>query len=302
MNTAIVAAAGRSVRMGQPKMLLPIDGRTLIAHVVAALRDGGVERVVVVAPPPDSDEGPAVARAAEGAGAFVVAPGERPAEMRDSIEIGLGAAATPEPPDRVLLSPGDAPGITAGTVAALVDASCRQPGKIVVPRSGERRGHPLVLPWKLAAEIESLPAGQGVNALVARHQALVVELPLGDTHSADDIDSPEDFRRWQERHGKAAGGQAAWLRLHVRLFALARERAGCSEIHLELEGEPRVSDVKAEIARRLPALAPLLKTAMIAVNEEYADDDAVVTTGARIAVIPPVSGGAGELSRRTSRP
>ena len=291
MNTAIVPAAGRSARMGRPKLLLPIHGQTLIAHVVTALREGGAERVVVVAPPADSEEGPAVARAAEGAGALVIAPDERPAEMRDSIEIGLAAAARPEPPERVLLSPGDAAGITPGDVAALLEASCRGPGKIVVPRSGERRGHPLVLPWKLATEIGSLPAGEGVNALLARHQAIVVEVRLGDSHSADDIDSPEDFRRWQERHGKPADGGAASMRLRVRLFALARERAGCSEIDLELTGEPRVREVKAEIARRLPELAPLLKTAMIAVNEEYADDEAAVTAGARIAIIPPVSGG-----------
>ena len=128
--------------MGRPKLLLPIHGQTLIAHVVTALREGGAERVVVVAPPADSEEGPAVARAAEGAGALVIAPDERPAEMRDSIEIGLAAAARPEPPERVLLSPGDAAGITPGDVAALLEASCRGPGKIVVPRCWRAPGAP----------------------------------------------------------------------------------------------------------------------------------------------------------------
>jgi molybdenum cofactor cytidylyltransferase len=292
---AIVPAAGRSERMGQPKMLLPTNGRTLIAHVVTALREGGADRVVVVAPPPDSAEGPAVAQAAEQAGALVVAPAKRPAEMRDSIEIALATAAKPAPPERVVLAPGDIPGIKAQIVAALLDESIRHPQKIVVPRFGARRGHPVVLPWSLAADVASLPEGQGFNALLVRHHSLVAELVVSDSDITVDLDSPDDLMRWNERPG--AGGV-----VQVRFFALARERAGRSEMDIELAGGSRVSDLRAEIARRVPELAPLMKNVMIAVDEEYADDDAPVKPGARIAVIPPVSGGATALSRRSPRP
>ncbi len=313
MIAAIVPAAGLSRRMGRPKLLLPVRGQTLIGRVVSALREGGADLVVVVAPPEASDEGPAVAVAARGAGAFVVAPAERPAEMRNSIEIGLAAAAKPTPPDHVMFAPGDAAGITPRVVALVVEESSRQPGKIVVPRCGGRRGHPLVLPWKLAGDIASLPEGQGVNSLVARLQALVVEVPVGDSRAADDIDSMEDYRRWEEQGDDVApgdrreedqaiaGGPHARTRVQLKFFALARERAGCSEIDLELVGSHRVSDLRAEIARRLPGLAPLMKNVMIAVNEEYADDEAQIMPGARIAVIPPVSGGAGGLMRSAQR-
>jgi molybdenum cofactor cytidylyltransferase len=292
---AIVPAAGRSKRMGQPKLLLPTGGRTLIAHVVTALREGGADRVVVVAPPADSEEGPAVAQAAEQAGALVVAPAERPAEMRESIEIGLATAANPKPPARVLLSPGDIPGITAQIVAALLEESSRQPEMILVPRCGERRGHPVVLPWSLAADVASLPVGQGFNALLVRHQSRVAELLVNDSGVTVDLDSPDDLMHWNER--RSAGGL-----VRVRFFALARERAGRSEIDIELAGALRVKDLRAEIARRVPDLAPLMKNVMIAVDEEYADDDAQVKPGASIAVIPPVSGGADALFRRSPRP
>jgi molybdopterin converting factor subunit 1 len=273
-------------------LLLPIAGQTLIARVVSALREGGADRVVVVAPPEVSFEGPAIAREARGAGAFVVAPGERPAEMRDSIEIGLATVAKPAPPDHVLLSPGDAPGITPRVVALLIEESARQPEKIVVPRCGARRGHPLLLPWNLAAGVASLPPGQGLNALVARNQGLVEEVTVSDARVADDIDSIEDYGRWE----KPPGGLSAGDRVRVMFFALARERAGCSDIDVEIARGCRVSDIRAQVARLLPDLAPLMKTVMIAVNEEYADDEMQVFPGARIAVIPPVSGGAVELT------
>ncbi|HMP05911.1 MAG TPA: NTP transferase domain-containing protein, partial [Lacipirellulaceae bacterium] len=45
---AIVPAAGRSVRMGAPKLLLPVAGRPLIDHVLAAWSASRSTRIVVV--------------------------------------------------------------------------------------------------------------------------------------------------------------------------------------------------------------------------------------------------------------
>jgi molybdenum cofactor cytidylyltransferase len=287
MIAAVVPAAGRSQRMGRPKLPLRIGGESLIGRVVTALREGGADRVVVVAPPGESEEGPAVAALAVQAGAFVLAPIARPAEMRDSIEIGLRALAAHEPPGHVLLAPGDAAGITKSLVAQLIEESARQAERIIVPRCGPRRGHPVVLPWKIAEEVASLPLGKGVNALLARHQSILVELEVPDSRMADDIDTPDDFRQWQE----ASAELDRSVRVPVRFFALAKDRAGCSAIDLVLAEGSRVSDLRAEIARRLPGLAPLMKNVMIAVNEEYADNETSIMPGARVAVIPPVSGG-----------
>jgi molybdenum cofactor cytidylyltransferase len=51
MIAAVVPAAGLSVRMGRPKLTLPVDGGTVIASVVQALLEGGVDTVVVVVSP-----------------------------------------------------------------------------------------------------------------------------------------------------------------------------------------------------------------------------------------------------------
>ena len=45
---AILLAAGESRRMGQLKALLPWQGTSLLQHQVAVLRNGGVQRVMVV--------------------------------------------------------------------------------------------------------------------------------------------------------------------------------------------------------------------------------------------------------------
>src|SRR5438874_8065053 len=50
---AIVPAAGHSVRMGQPKLLLPLAGRPLIAHVIEAWQRSRVDQIIVVVRPGD---------------------------------------------------------------------------------------------------------------------------------------------------------------------------------------------------------------------------------------------------------
>jgi molybdenum cofactor cytidylyltransferase len=305
MIAAVVPAAGRSERMGRPKLLLSLDGKTVITRVVTALREGGADRVIVVAPPLDSAEGPVLASESRRAGAEVVVPQTRPATMRDSIELGLAALAGGAPVERMLVAPGDSPGITSELVARLLVLAARSPGSIVVPCCDGRRGHPVVLPWDIAAEIPTLPAGGGVNALVGRHSDRVLELPETDSALIADLDSPDDLRRFRKR-GLADGRSEAAsptgelappprspekVHVRVRLFALARERAGRSEIDLELPAECKVADLRAALGTKFPALERLLPNVLIAVNEEYASDDQLIAPGSRIAVIPPVSGG-----------
>ncbi len=77
--------------------------------------------------------------------------------------------------------------------------------------------------------------------------------------------------------------------VRVRLFAMLRERAGSSELSLELPEGACVRDALA--ADAVAALAEGLPLVM-AVNREYASADAPLSPGDELALIPPVSGGA----------
>jgi molybdopterin converting factor subunit 1 len=79
--------------------------------------------------------------------------------------------------------------------------------------------------------------------------------------------------------------------VQVRLFALARERAGGPSVSIDLPEGSTVADLKSALARSIPALAPLVPSLRIAVNSEYVADDRLLPPGAEVAVIPPVSGG-----------
>ena len=51
MIFAVVPAAGKSTRMGRPKLSLPLGTCTILERVIHALRQGGVDHVLVVAAP-----------------------------------------------------------------------------------------------------------------------------------------------------------------------------------------------------------------------------------------------------------
>ena len=76
------------------------------------------------------------------------------------------------------------------------------------------------------------------------------------------------------------------MQITVRLFAQLRERAGTSELSIELPDGARVKDALDELG----TLAGDLPVVM-AVNREYADGDAALAPGDELALIPPVSGG-----------
>jgi molybdopterin converting factor subunit 1 len=87
------------------------------------------------------------------------------------------------------------------------------------------------------------------------------------------------------------------MQVTVRLFAQLRERAGTSELSIDLPEGARVKDAIEELG----ALAADLPVVM-AVNREYADGEAELAPGDELALIPPVSGGEAPWARVTTDP
>jgi molybdopterin synthase catalytic subunit/molybdopterin converting factor small subunit len=83
------------------------------------------------------------------------------------------------------------------------------------------------------------------------------------------------------------------VRVTVRLFAGLRERAGIGEQRVELPAGSRLADVWAALA-----LGEEPAGLLYAVNHDYADPDRALEDGDEVALIPPVSGGAFELSEQ----
>jgi molybdopterin converting factor small subunit len=75
------------------------------------------------------------------------------------------------------------------------------------------------------------------------------------------------------------------------LFARARELAGADTLDIALPEPATVADLRVRLRETCPPLAGLLDRSAIGVNDEFANDAAVVPAGAEVALLPPVSGG-----------
>ncbi len=82
------------------------------------------------------------------------------------------------------------------------------------------------------------------------------------------------------------------MKVKVKLFALYRERAGTSELWLDLPEGASVQDALNSLAQRFPSLEELLGRAFFALNKRYVQLQDPLKDGDELAVFPPVSGGA----------
>ncbi|MCC6747813.1 MAG: nucleotidyltransferase family protein [Deltaproteobacteria bacterium] len=184
----LVPAAGASRRLGQDKRRLPCGESTVLEATVASLRDGGLERVVLVLEP----DSPCVGLPGLAAVERVVNP--RPERgMLSSVREGLRALS-----DSVLgvaVLPGDHPFVPASVVATLVARFLEAEPDLLAPRYGLRRGHPLFVHQRLFAEAMACDDAVGLRELVWRHEARLLAVPIEAPGAEDDLDLPEHLAR-----------------------------------------------------------------------------------------------------------
>lgn len=195
---AVILAAGVGSRFGGGKVRAALDGRPLLAHVLAAVREVGIRRVVVVL---GRDAGAVLdaVRDVDPAALEQVLVAVNPAPERGlatSLRLGFGAAtavAPPaSPPAGVLVLLGDQPRVRADVLRVLFGAATSAHAIAVVPRyAGDAAPNPvLLLPpgWPLVA---GLTGDRGLGPLLAADPDRVVRVAVPGANP--DVDTPADL-------------------------------------------------------------------------------------------------------------
>lgn len=191
---AIVLAAGRSSRFGSDKLLAPLQGRPVLAHVLevamSSSRAGALRVVYLVV----RDAGSREARLGEAAGARVIVA-ERAAEgLALSLRAGFDrvAATAPATGAAALVLLGDQPAVRRDVIEEVVRRWRATGAPAVRPRYADRPdepGHPVLIDRQLWAQVNTLEGDTGLGGLLRQQAVELVDVAGGNP----DIDTPEDL-------------------------------------------------------------------------------------------------------------
>lgn len=180
----IVLAGGAGSRYGQPKIFArDADGVLWLERVVAALREGGCEQVLVVIGA-ESERACAVVDTLDAVSAVVAADWEL--GLSASVRAGLAAAAKTDA-DTAVIAPVDVPRMPASVVTRVLWAAAGRAGLSRAVYDG-RPGHPVAIGrdhWELVAA--SVHGDAGANRYLATQGAVAVE--CADLWDGSDIDT-----------------------------------------------------------------------------------------------------------------
>jgi molybdenum cofactor cytidylyltransferase len=180
----LVIGAGGSERLGRPKQLLPYRDGTLLGHVVGTARACRFDQTIVAIGGAAAD----VRAGVDLSGVEVVVNDAYGEGCSSSIAAAL--AVVDARCDVLVLMLGDQPGVTAGTVAALLAG--RGGAELAVCRYDDGRGHPIAFARSAFGDLAGLHGDKGVWRLLERGGEAVAEVRVPGPIPLD-VDTPEDY-------------------------------------------------------------------------------------------------------------
>jgi len=195
---ALILSAGASTRFGgQPKALLPVDGRSGVRRIAEICLADGFEPVTVVVGP---HRGP-IARELKGLEVQLVDSEEWEEGRTASVQAGLAAL----PPERdVLFWPVDHPFVAARSVDALLAARATDLlGVWFIPTYQGRGGHPVLWRPVVRNDIFDLRPDAPIRSLLPEFGPQVRRVVVDDPGVVANVDTVGAFRdaaaSWEER-------------------------------------------------------------------------------------------------------
>jgi molybdenum cofactor cytidylyltransferase len=182
----VILAAGASRRMGKNKMLLELDGESLIRRAAQRALAAGLSPVVVVL---GHEADRLRAELKDLPLAFAVNP-DYTGPTSGSLHQGLNALGPDV--DAVVVMLGDMVRVTAETLAMVIVAARGTGAPLVVSRYGDVTAPPLLFRRALFGELLAW-TGEGCGKAVVQahtHEAMYVDRPEA---LLVDVDTPEDF-------------------------------------------------------------------------------------------------------------
>ncbi|HLZ64930.1 MAG TPA: molybdopterin-binding/glycosyltransferase family 2 protein [Aliidongia sp.] len=192
---ALVLAAGQSRRMGADnKLLIPLDGKPMVRHVVERVLASAARPVTIVL----GHEGDAVRAALAGLDVGFALNPDYADGLSGSLKTGL--AAVPDGADGAIVCLGDMPDVSAELIDRLIAGFNPVEGRaILAPVRGGRRGNPVLWARRFFGELMALSGDTGAKHLIGNYGEFLTEIEAVDDGVLIDLDTPEALAAYRER-------------------------------------------------------------------------------------------------------
>jgi molybdenum cofactor cytidylyltransferase len=187
----VILGAGRSSRMGRPKLLLPWGRNTIIGHLIDQWRALHARQIAIVHAVADEALERELDRL-EFPGKDRIDNPEPEQGMFSSIQCAAGWRGWYSGLTHWILSLGDQPQVQLKTLRELLFYGKDHPGQICVPAFSGRGRHPVLLPKMQFEELAEFKVSTLKDFLETRE---VCAKPIDDPGLEMDIDTPEAYQQ-----------------------------------------------------------------------------------------------------------
>jgi molybdenum cofactor cytidylyltransferase len=189
----VILAAGRSVRMGRPKLLLPFRGRPLVCHAVQCMAEAPVSPVVCVLGHGASEMASILRKYTFPQEILLRKNDEYLSGRASSVRVGI--ESLPEDCGAAVFLPGDVPLLFPEDVAALVRRFERTgaPVVVAVDETGTR-AHPVLFARSLFPRLLARTGDESGHEVILASWTEAEKVTVPRSRSVD-VDTPDDFRR-----------------------------------------------------------------------------------------------------------
>jgi len=184
----IVLAAGKSTRMKENKLLLKLNGETLIEHVVKVAKESSADEIVVVL---GYEATKVKERLAKIDCKFAVNENYMKGQS-ESVKVGLSAISGNA--EAVMILPADIALVDPESINRVLEEYRRSKSTIVIASYQQQSGHPILLDRTLFPEVSKIDEyTQGLKAVISRHRAEINYVEARTENVLVDIDTKEEF-------------------------------------------------------------------------------------------------------------
>ncbi len=188
----LVAAAGKSSRMGQCKALLKIDNSTFMQHMLQTLLGAGLTNIFITLP-----EQPHYDLCYERAKIYPIKYSKNlwpNFGLTGSIKTALDSR--PKTYDALLICPIDMPFLSHELINnfAIALQQTNQNPAIIIPKAGNKRGHPVLFSRHFFKDLCSENNSQGPKSVIKANKSFIFELISSDSRLTLNINTQECYQ------------------------------------------------------------------------------------------------------------